>query len=496
VDDTVRPAQALALLRAGNDRYMRGEPTAGNVDPDMRRALVEHGQAPHTAIIGCADSRCPLETLFDAMPGDLFVMRNAGNTCTHAEGSMVGSLEFCTGVLKTQLVLVLGHTKCGAIVGATKAFLDRRDKGEVKGSDGKGTALQCLLQDLGSVAQQATAELGPDASADDIAAHAIKVNVFHSMNFLLRFSEPIREKVRNGELEIHGGIYHLDTGSVEMLGMSPLQEEVLASKMLLPPSMAGGTVGDTSALRGIHGVRTAADGTVLPGDALKLLKEGNQRFAAGAPIAQRANSDMRSALVEHGQAPHTAIIGCADSRCPLETLFDAMPGDLFVLRNAGNTCTHAEGSMVGSLEFCTGVLKTKLVLVLGHTKCGAIVGATNAYFAEDKKANKKPSSALNVLLSDLEDVAKQAHSELGDKASETEVANHAIEVNVFHTINFLLKFSEPIRRKVAKGELEIQGAVYHLETGRVDFLGKSPAEKELLSAKDAMPRTMGAYGGA
>eukprot|EP00931_Biecheleriopsis_adriatica_P023005 TRINITY_DN1463_c0_g1_i9.p1 TRINITY_DN1463_c0_g1~~TRINITY_DN1463_c0_g1_i9.p1 ORF type:complete len:232 (+),score=47.33 TRINITY_DN1463_c0_g1_i9:22-696(+) len=208
---------------------------------------------------------------------------------------------------------------------------------------------------------------------------------------------------------------------------------------------------------------------------------------------------MRRALVEHGQAPHTAIIGCADSRCPLETLFDAMPGDLFVLRNAGNTCTHAEGSMVGSLEFCTGVLKTQLVLVLGHTKCGAVAGATKAYFADadahpssNKKTDKKSDSALNILLSDLEDVAKRAHSELGDKASESEVADYAIKVNVFHTINFLLKFSEPIRRKVATGELEIHGAVYHLETGRVDFLGKSPAEKELLSAKDAMPLTMAA----
>ena len=83
----------------------------------------------------------------------------------------------------------------------------------------------------------------------------------------------------------------------------------------------------------------------------------------GAAIAGRITPAMRKALVKEGQAPHTAIIGCADSRAPLETVFDAMPGDIFVLRNAGNTCTHAEGSVVGSLEFCIGALGTKILVV-------------------------------------------------------------------------------------------------------------------------------------
>ena len=101
-------------------------------------------------------------------------------------------------------------------------------------------------------------------------------------------------------------------------------------------------------------MRTTADASIPPLEALKLLKEGNTRFLNGAPTAAQTDKIMRKELVDMGQAPHTAIIGCADSRAPLETIFDAMPGDLFVLRNAGNTCTHAEGSMVGSLEFCTG----------------------------------------------------------------------------------------------------------------------------------------------
>ena len=72
-------------------------------------------------------------------------------------------------------------------------------------------------------------------------------------------------------------------------------------------------------------------------------KEGNQRFIKGDPINTLSTEKMREDLVDLGQAPHSAIIGCADSRVPLETIFDTMPGDIFVLRNAGNTCTHAEG---------------------------------------------------------------------------------------------------------------------------------------------------------
>lgn len=127
---------------------------------------------------------------------------------------------------------------------------------------------------------------------------------------------------------------------------------------------------------------------------------------------------MRNALVDMGQAPHTAVIGCADSRAPLEAIFDAMPGDIFVLRNAGNTCTHAEGSMVGSLEFSTGKLGAQLILVLGHTKCGAIYGATNAYLEAKNSEVSSVNSALEGLLLDLAPVAEKA---LADMASNSDL---------------------------------------------------------------------------
>merc|ERR1712107_962733 len=123
------PAEkALQKLEQGNSRYVDGNPQQRSFDADARQALAQHGQNPFATIIGCADSRCPLEILFDVQPGDIFVLRNAGNTCTQAEGSMVGSVEYSVGHLHTKLVLVLGHTRCGAIAGATQAALSSKSK--------------------------------------------------------------------------------------------------------------------------------------------------------------------------------------------------------------------------------------------------------------------------------------------------------------------------------------------------------------------------------
>ena len=323
---------------------------------------------------------------------------------------------------------------------------------------------------------------------------------------------------------------------MEFIGQSPQQSQLLSSTVDLPPSMTreGGRMsGYGPAARGTHGVRTAADSAVAAEDALKMLKDGNDRFAVGAPLAKHATAKMREALVSHGQAPHAAVFGCADSRVPVDTIFDAMPGDLFVLRNAGNTCTHAEGSMVGSLEFCCGKLGSKLILVLGHTQCGAIAGATKTYLAsKDGNSSKNAGCALEGLLIGLSRVAQQAEEELGVGARLDNLVAHSVKVNVFHSIDFLLKFSEPLRKLVKSGtllvklhftfflfcifllffdimedievchfspcvkllcfagSLDIQGGIYHMETGRVEFLGSSPKQEELLASDSSLPPSL------
>jgi len=181
----------------------------------------------------------------------------------------------------------------------------------------------------------------------------------------------------------------------------------------------------------------------------------------------------------------------------------------FVLRNAGNTCTHAEGSLVGSIEYSVGNLHTNLVLILGHTRCGAIAGAT-AMALKDKENPQGgvQSSTLDKLLGGLRPVALQALSELPATATAEQVASHAVKVNVFHTIEKLLTYSKPLREKVREGEVCVQGAIYDIVTGSVEFLGPCPrqqlvldmdtslVEGKIIGKEDITNASVGSVGGA
>jgi carbonic anhydrase len=224
----LNPLEALEELRKGNKRFLSGERHHGTVTDNILMSLANDGQSPMAAVIGCADSRVPIEIVFDAQPGDLFVLRDAGNTCMCAEGSIVGSTEYCIGNLRTPLVLVMGHTKCGALAGATQVACGPDPVGKDQDSDSQSsgssrqTMLQSLLTSLEPPVQEAVQMLPENASLDEIAALAVRCNVFHTMRSLVKFSDLLREKVRNGTLQIQGAIYDIATGKVEFLG--PLQE--------------------------------------------------------------------------------------------------------------------------------------------------------------------------------------------------------------------------------------------------------------------------------
>jgi len=235
--------------------------------------------------------------------------------------------------------------------------------------------------------------------------------------------------------------------------------------------------------------RTAKETSLSAHEAMAKLKEGNARYV-GARSERASNpGGLRTALATDGQNPFAIVIGCADSRCPVETTFDAQPGDIFVLRNAGNACPSSEGSIVASSEYAVGALGTKLLVVMGHTKCGAMVGATKMALGPDANAKKDPKScsALEQYLDDLTPAAKEAAKLLGNSAfSVDDVAAQAIRLNVFRTIKSLLDNSAALREKV-RGGVELHGAVYDIESGKVEFLGQHPDLKQLLpgpSSKD------------
>jgi len=222
--------------------------------------------------------------------------------------------------------------------------------------------------------------------------------------------------------------------------------------------------------------RTAKDKSLSASQALAKLKEGNARYVGGRSVRPASAAGLRTALAEHGQNPVAVVIGCADSRCPIETTFDAQPGDIFVLRNAGNACPCGEGSIVASSEYATAALGTQLLVVMGHTKCGAMVGATKLVVGPDANAKKDPKSrsALEQYLDDLTPACKEAVRLLGAGASVDDVAASAIRLNVFRTIKSLVEHSPALSEKVQSGAVEMHGAIYKIETGEVEFLGQHP----------------------
>jgi carbonic anhydrase len=201
-----------------------------------------------------------------------------------------------------------------------------------------------------------------------------------------------------------------------------------------------------------------AQQALAPEQVLADLKAGNQRFAAGK-LTSRDYMAQAEATAAGGQYPKATILSCVDSRVPVEIVFDQGIGDLFVGRVAGNV---EDVNMVGSFEFATKVAGSKVIVILGHTSCGAIKGA----------ADGVELGNLTELLNDFDaPIARADEATEGEaNSSNTEFLNLAIEENVRQTIADLLDQSEVISDLVDSGDLLVVGGVYDLATGRVNWL--------------------------
>ena len=186
--------------------------------------------------------------------------------------------------------------------------------------------------------------------------------------------------------------------------------------------------------------------------ALQALKTGNQRFVDNITLHPHQDKALRDKLSNSGQTPMAAILSCSDSRVPAELLFDLGFGDLFVIRVAGNVPGEDE---TGSIEYAVDHLGVPLVVVLGHTKCGAVSAAVQG---------AKVPGALGQLLARLNGAALSVAA-LPDDAKMSAAVNKNVELGVC-----LLPAQSPVLAKaVAEGRVKIVGAVYHLEDGRVIF---------------------------
>jgi carbonic anhydrase len=196
-------------------------------------------------------------------------------------------------------------------------------------------------------------------------------------------------------------------------------------------------------------------------DALDRLREGNKRFVLGLRDYDAEPNHSRRMEIADGQEPFAIILGCSDSRVPAELVFDQGLGDLFVIRVAGNIVAP---SQVGSVEFAAAQFHTKLVVVLGHTQCGAILATLD----ELQQPKENQSANIRSIVDRIRPSVEPLLSDESPHGSQI-LVDRAIRANVEYSVNQLRHGSEILENLIQEKDLLIVGAEYSLDTGEVDF---------------------------
>jgi carbonic anhydrase len=207
-----------------------------------------------------------------------------------------------------------------------------------------------------------------------------------------------------------------------------------------------------------------------PAQCLKLLKEGNQRFVSGQIQYTHLGKDrlMLAGSENQGDHAYATVITCSDSRVPVEHIFDAGIMDIFVIRVAGNVCDTDE---VGSIEYGLSHVNTPVLVVLGHTQCGAVTAVTQAMQGHGHKLERN----IPPLVDNIEPAVKRAMKK-NPKLQGNAVIPAAIEENVWQGIEDLFMASPSTRNLVRSGAVKVVGAIYDVGTGEVTWL---PDERPL-----------------
>ena len=201
-------------------------------------------------------------------------------------------------------------------------------------------------------------------------------------------------------------------------------------------------------------------------EALDRLREGNRRFVSGVRSLDTLMSQTRRSELLASQAPFAVVLGCSDSRVPVEMIFDHGLGDLFVIRVAGNVCAP---SQVGSVEFAAERFGTRLVVVLGHTRCGAVQATLEELQRPTENQSRNLRSIVDRIRPSVEGLLA---TEL--RHDKDALALQSIRANVRVSANHLRHGSDVLEQLIQKDGLLIVGAEYSLETGEVDFFDGLP----------------------
>ena len=203
--------------------------------------------------------------------------------------------------------------------------------------------------------------------------------------------------------------------------------------------------------------------------ALERLREGNRRFAAGDSGLESRSARTHPGDLASGQEPFAAILGCSDSRVPVEIVFDQGLGDLFVIRVAGNVVAP---SQIGSVEFAAERFGTRLVVVLGHSRCGAI----QATLEQLQRPSENQSRNLHSIVDRIRPSVEGLLATELRRDPET-LVRQAVRANIRASVSHLRHGSQLIEQLVRSSGLLVVGAEYSLETGVVDFFEGVPAQR-------------------
>lgn len=200
---------------------------------------------------------------------------------------------------------------------------------------------------------------------------------------------------------------------------------------------------------------------VSPAEALAKLKEGNARFENGlSALAPKTNKAIRK-LFSKQQSPFAIILSCSDSRAPSEILFDQGLGDLFVIRVAGNIVAP---SLVGSVEYAAAMTSARLVVVMGHTQCGAIRATYDAIRGQGREISDNVRNIVERIQPHIQPIVEH-----GDDQSTQKVLNESMRANVLASANHLRSASRILEDLISRHELAVVGASYNIATGKVQF---------------------------
>jgi carbonic anhydrase len=214
--------------------------------------------------------------------------------------------------------------------------------------------------------------------------------------------------------------------------------------------------------------------SVTADQALATLQAGNARFAAGKAENPRSTLERVKETADRGQFPIVTILSCSDSRVPVERIFDQGVGDMFVVRVAGNV---ADTDEIGTIEYGTAHLSTPLVVVLGHTACGAVTAVATDAEAEGNLAS---------LLDHIRPAVDKAREEFPDKSAK-DLVPAATKNNIWQSIEDILTTSDVVANEVKDGKVKIVGALYDISTGKVEWMGPHPDEDKLIGVEKAKP---------